>query len=123
MEGMQGNPRKILAGFLSVFYFTTQVALGSLAEANFWSERQKVVQQKSKQHQPVQLARLPSLFDQNNPSQLLNHLPNIAPLTSNLSKRFEKEIPRDLASKIRPLFQALPPTFGTIRKVSIPKGR
>jgi hypothetical protein len=108
--------RKFIATFLVVIYSTTQVVLGSAAEANFWAERRRsVLQQKDA---PTQLAALPvPLKNGSSPNALLQQLPTVGtalptiPKWSASRKNKNQRLPR----KFQALVDAISLSYGSVQ--------
>ncbi len=123
---------RVISGFLSILLFCHNCVLAHAAETNFWAERSpfakatgdkssfaKTAGDKSSFASGLQLVGLPPVALAKGGNQLPKVIPNV--LSQELFKEL-KNIPGNYQSKFSSLLQSIPSNYGTIRKISIPKG-
>lgn len=99
-----------LSIFLSVLIFVQSSVLAYAPETNFWKER-------GRQHE--QLASLPSA---SNRAHIFKQMPSVASqaVSSSVSTRIAKALPKGIKSEIGPLLASLSSDFGNVRKIQLP---
>jgi phosphohistidine swiveling domain-containing protein/8-oxo-dGTP pyrophosphatase MutT (NUDIX family) len=109
-------PRQRIALFVAFFFLGTQCVFVYSAEDNFWSERAER-RRRDGHSQEILMAGLPNTFP------FLRQTPLLEPQTVN-SPRWRSRIaflPPQIVKQTAPLFDALPQSCGTVRRVSLPK--
>src|SRR4051812_10770659 len=91
-----GLSSKILSAVIACIYFTTQVALGAVAESNVWAARKR----------PLYAGLLP----------VASSLPGLSS-SALRSPSIKIALPEGANSYLLPIVKALPQNFGSIRKV------
>ena len=110
--------KKLLVLILTSVYFSTQVALGALAESNIWAERQKARADQKSLLTDTQLASLPLSLNphQNN---LLDQLPSIKSALPSYPKWSGSKPNQHLkiSPRLKTLLDAVPLGYGSIQDI------
>ncbi|MFN0117610.1 MAG: hypothetical protein ACKVQC_04860, partial [Elusimicrobiota bacterium] len=102
------NLKGLTSLFVSIIYFSTQVALGSLAEANIWEDRKKGTQQ--------QLAQLPGQS-----SSFIPQLPRTEVISQTIGKNLTSFENINVPSPLTNLMKAVPLHKAQVRDIYWPK--
>ena len=105
--------RRLTAAITLGLYVLSAVLFPHAAEANFWAERRNAV---------VRDSSLTARYPANAGNELLSSFPALNRVTQSpaLSSSVVENLPKGFADKYAPLLNALPPQYGSIRKVSLP---
>jgi len=122
VTGPKNPPARLARGFsllLALIYTTTQVALASHVEANFWEQRRKTRSSFHNQNSPAKLASLPTNFITPNSKNLLNQL---SPIKQTLPHNqnwagYQNQKYGPLPSKLKSLIEAIPVAHSNIQEV------
>lgn len=115
------TPRAVGA-ILALAYFTTNVALASVQESNFWTERNRTLRKQNRSGDLVALADLHATSGL--PTDLLRQFPSLdrGALSPALSQTVTENLPHDFVKKHAAILTALPYSFGTARHIALPDG-
>ena len=111
---------KRLSGIFASVFFLNNCLLAHVPEANFWAERRKYLEKKKgAPSDPLLMAALPAP----SPARLLDQL-SIPPsrLALSLSEEAGRGLPPGFAEKYADLLRALPPAYGSLRKINLAGG-
>ncbi|MCB4755954.1 MAG: S8 family serine peptidase [Elusimicrobia bacterium] len=107
-----------LAVGVSLLLFS-QTALGALAESSIWKERRDSLNRNTDEQRggPLRLASLPASPEMLDRVRVLNQFPIPEPRLNGST------LPKGIPSNFRSLVASIPLTYGTIRKISVPRNK
>lgn len=115
MKNKLSGLRTSLAAVLAVSYWGTQCLFAYQPEKSFWTERRSAAERQS----PPLLASVPvghTAFE-----LLANQFPSTQQVSPALSTSVAETVPKGFIKDHAPLLSALSPSYGSIRKVCLPK--
>lgn len=120
------NFQKVFSLFLTITFFTSQVALGSTGESNLWAERRRQFSARENSQDAPQFASLPTTALGNNlanPKDLLRQFPGLNRALEFVTAVSPSPSKSKLPSSVAPYVEAIPLNLGTVKEIHLNKKR